>query len=188
MSYRLNAVNKMLDAIGEAQVSSLDNATGNLDLSLALYALQAQSESVQEEGWYFNTEVRLLSPGSSGEIELPKNIIRIDSTGRDFYRDVIEREGKLYDKDNTTFSFDHPVQCEIVLNLDFEELPAAARRYIELLAVSEFIGNRVGDSPQLNMAAEALQRAKINIDQADSASADGNILEQNSELSRRRRI
>ena len=188
MSYRLDAVNRMLDAIGEAQVSSIDNTSGNLDLSLALSSLQSQSDIVQEEGWYFNTEERLFSPDSDGEIILPENIIRIDSTGRDFYRDIIEREGKLYNKDETTFKFDRPVLCEIVLNIDYEKLPAAVRRYVALLAASSFVTNRVGDSPQLNMINDELRRAKINIDQADSSSADGNILERNSELSRRRQV
>ncbi len=188
MGRRLDAINMMLDAIGEAQVSSLENTSGNLDLAAALRKLQQQCEQLQEEGWYFNTEERTLSPDVNGEIVLPENIIRVDSTGVDYYRDVIEREGRLYDKDNTTFIFDRPVQCEIVLMLDFESLPAAPRRYVELLAASKFITNTTGDSAQLNVIFEDLKQAKINLDQADSASADGNILELNNELSRRRSV
>ena len=188
MSHRLNAVNKMLDALGEMQVSSLENISGNVDLSLALYTLNSQSDIVQEKGWYFNTEVRLLSPDDAGEIVLPQNIIRVDSTGSDYYRDIIEREGKLYDKEMNSFNFDRSVECEIVLNLDFEILPAAARRYIELCAEQTFIVHRIGDSPLLSQINQSLVEAKTNLDQADSASVDYNILERNSELSRRRRI
>jgi hypothetical protein len=51
----LEAVNTMLNTIGEAPVNTLVNMT-SVDASSALSILNSVNREVQSQGWFFNTE------------------------------------------------------------------------------------------------------------------------------------
>ncbi|CAB4140498.1 tail tubular protein A [uncultured Caudovirales phage] len=146
---KLEAINTMLTSIGEIPVSSITNATTN-DVSIAIQILDHVSREVQARGWFFNTDINYsLIPNNNNQIELPANALRVELA--DGYRrhDFVERNRKLYDRVNNTFSITDNVKVNIVFLLDFSELPEVARHYI-LVRASRIFQDRMLVSSELH--------------------------------------
>ena len=143
----LEAVNTMLTTIGEQPVSSLDNLAGLQDASIARQILTNISRTVQSKGWVFNLDLQVTySPNTNGEIILGSNVLRIDTTSkvRKSTKDIVERGGKLYDRENNTSVFTDDVVVDRVIVLSFNDLPEAARRYIATRAARVFHDREAG--------------------------------------------
>lgn len=135
----LEAVNEALSSIGESPVNSLES--GMDDANLALQFLRSVSRDVQSIGWYFNTEQGFrLSPDEQGHVPVPENTLRLDSNRNDY----MLRSGKLYDSVNHTFKINKTVSVDLVLGLQFSDLPETARRYIALKTCRVFQQRTVG--------------------------------------------
>ena len=143
----LEAVNTMLVTIGEQPVSSLDNLAGLQDASIAKQILSNISRAVQSKGWVFNLDLQVTyTPDANGEINLGSNVLRIDSTSkvRGTTKDIVERGGKLYDRENNTSIFTDSIKVDRVIVLNFDDLPEAARRYVATRASRVFHDRVVG--------------------------------------------
>ena len=143
----LEAVNTMLVTIGEQPVSSLDNLAGLQDASIAKQILSNISRAVQSKGWVFNLDLQVTyTPDANGEINLGSNVLRIDSTSkvRGTTKDIVERGGKLYDRENNTSIFTDSIKVDRVIVLNFDDLPEAARRYIATRSARVFHDRVVG--------------------------------------------
>jgi hypothetical protein len=146
---KLEAINTMLTSIGEIPVSSITNATTN-DVSIAIQILDHVSREVQARGWFFNTDINYsLTPNNNNQIELPANALRVELA--DGYRrhDFVERNRKLYDRVNNTFTITNNIKVNIVFLLDFSELPEVARHYI-LVRASRIFQDRMLVSSELH--------------------------------------
>jgi hypothetical protein len=146
---KLEAINTMLTSIGEIPVSSITNATTN-DVSIAIQILDHVSREVQARGWFFNTDINYsLTPNNNNQIELPANALRVELA--DGYRrhDFVERNRKLYDRVNNTFTITSNIKVNIVFLLDFSELPEVARHYI-LVRASRIFQDRMLVSSELH--------------------------------------
>lgn len=125
---KLDAVNYCLMTIGESPINSLEN----LQVSDALFIKQIidnETINIQSQGWSFNTEDNfILKQNQDGEIILPDNILFVDP--EDYGINLVMRQGKLYDMTNQTFKINKDVVATIIWNLDFEDLPYVAKRYI----------------------------------------------------------
>jgi hypothetical protein len=180
----LEAVNAILGSVGESPVSTLDGDF--VDAQTAQALLQQVSRRVQSEGWSFNTETEYpLAPDNQGRIFVPRNTLKFkyaDTT-------VVMRGFRLYDRTNRSYTtFTDPITAELVLALDYEELPEPLRQFIffhagrifqdrfqgddilhsfqqadELRVWSEFL-NHEGDVSQWNMLNNSAlsQRLKAN--------------------------
>jgi len=143
----LEAVNTMLITIGEQPVSSLDNLAGLQDASIARQILSNISRAVQSKGWVFNLDLQVTyTPDANGEINLGSNVLRIDTTSkvRSSTKDIVERGGKLYDREKNTSIFTDSVKVDRVIVLNFDDLPEVARRYIATRAARVFHDRVVG--------------------------------------------
>ena len=143
----LEAVNTMLVTIGEQPVSSLDNLAGLQDASIARQILSNISRAVQSKGWVFNLDLQVTyTPDANGEINLGSNVLRIDTTSkvRGTTKDIVERGGKLYDRENNTSIFTDSVKVDRVIVLNFDDLPEVARRYIATRSARVFHARVVG--------------------------------------------
>ena len=91
------------------------------------------------------------TPDADGCIYVPNNILRMDRWDNEdvSFTDVVQREGKLYDKLNHTFQFDpdKSLYYNIVWMWDYEDLPSVFKRYITLRASGRCYTN--GYQPQL---------------------------------------
>lgn len=174
----LEAVNALLENIGEAPVSSLEDLA--LDASHARNTLHRVSREVQTKGWHWNTSVRKLTRDSNKEFLLPSNTARVDTVGPSQLIDVVMRGGKLYDRrdyKNTTVFEESEIHVEIVQVLDFEDLPESARQYIYIRAARIFQEQHVG-SPSMNQFDQRDEYdALANLREDDNRSSDGTFID-----------
>ncbi len=140
----LEAINIMLSGIGETPVNSLES--GLVDAEMAEMILNATSREVQSRGWKFNTErkYRITPATTSGEIILPSNALKADLSKEIGEFDLVQRGNKMYDLLSHSYTIGKTVELDIVVFLDFELLPEAARNYITIKASRIFQDRTVG--------------------------------------------
>jgi hypothetical protein len=87
-------------------------------------------------------------PGRDGEIALPENYLWVANA---YWLDSGPRAGlrarrKLYNRDDHTFTFSDSVSLDMVLKLEWEEMPEYARQYITIAAAELFQARLQGSS------------------------------------------
>ena len=157
----LSAVNSILGAIGQAPITTLNTSTGgnsltsqvseNPEIAFIFNLLRDANIDTQTEGWHFNTETHVkFSPDSNGNIIIGSDILSMDA--HDNYtrrtKDLVRRQGKLYDKLNHTYIFTGDIDLDIVRLYEFEDLPPVAKRYIVYRA-SRVAATQLVANPQL---------------------------------------
>lgn len=174
----LDAVNIMLSTIGESPISSLSADQSTVDVSLSRQILREVTTQVLESGWQFNTEINwVMQPTSdTGEIFIPANCIQIDTSGPDINVDVAQRGNRLYDRINHTFSFTKSLTVDMIILLDFSDLPQAARHYITIRASRVFQQRMVGSDSLGAVTEKDEMRARAALKKLDANNADYNIL------------
>jgi len=146
----LPAINQILTSCGQAPVTTLDQT--NPEVAIAYDTLLQVSREVQSEGWTFNKEYHYeFTKDVNNEIPIPNNIIQIKLTenAQNSPYDAIRRSGKLYDRQNHTFEWEYsPIECDVIWEFDFIDLPEAIRNYITTRAAKLVSGRIVGDDDQ----------------------------------------
>jgi hypothetical protein len=171
----LEAVNVLLEAIGEAPVNSLVD-TGLPEVTRARRFLHNASRAMQLKGWGWNTEAFLpLTRDVNNNIPLPLSTLKVDTVGEDESIAVVQRAGKLYDPVNHTFEFERDLKVELVGFLSFEDLPEAARYYITCRAARQFAAS-IGSQTLVQFTARDEQDAWFALLQEEAESSDFNIL------------
>ena len=148
----LPAINQILMACGQAPVTTLDET--NPDVAIAYQTLLEVSREVQSEGWTFNKEAHYeMTPDSNNEILIPNNILQIDLTKADAGdKHVIQKNGKLYDKEHHTDQWtDGAVECDILWLFDWVDLPIPIQDYIKARAATITSSRIIGDNDQYQM-------------------------------------
>ena len=158
----LPAVNQILQSCGQAPVTTLDQT--NPDVAIAYQTLLEVSREVQAEGWSFNKEFHYnMTPDTNNEILIPNNVLQIDLTDNsaNMDKDVIRRNGKLYDKANHTYTFTEKVECDITWLFDWVDLPVPIADFITARAATVVSSRIVGDGNQYQILQqkEAFTRA-----------------------------
>ena len=131
----LSAVNSILGSIGQSPITSLTtgNALQNPEVALIHNLLMECTKDVQNEGWHFNREEHVArSPDASGHFTIPTNYLRFDvhEGQSDRNKDVVKRQGKLYDNVGHTDVFTGELYFDITYLFDFEDVPSPIQRYI----------------------------------------------------------
>jgi len=176
---KLDAVNSILLGIGEAPVNTL--GSGLQEAEIAEVTLDNINREVQTLGWHFNTEVRYtLGKTEAGIINLPANCLKVDTTTvlRDYNTDVVERSRKLYDRVKNTFIFTTDIETDIVVLLDFEDIPEAARRYITLKAARKYQENIIGSPVLSRLQADEEMLSLMALREAEAEAGDYTIFDQ----------
>jgi Tail tubular protein len=157
----LEAVNRVLQMLGEAPVNSL---TGQFGLAQqAQDMLNDTSRRIQAEGWSFNTDYqRLLQRDGSNQILVGGNVSKVVVDPYVYTNvDVVQRGDKLYDRRGNTYTFTLDLKADVTYLLEWEELPEYAREYITIKAgrhlQEAIVGS--GDLTKINLTAEAEARA-----------------------------
>lgn len=135
LTTQLEAVNTLLATIGESPVNALDS--GLVEATQAEQTLANVSREVQAQGWSFNTDLSFkLTPDSNGELILPNNCLSVDTIAlrRSTESDLVQRGMRMYDRVKNTYAIDESVEVDMVVLLEFDELPESARRYITIRA------------------------------------------------------
>ncbi|WP_080421389.1 hypothetical protein [Burkholderia ubonensis] len=142
---RLQAVNRMLTAVGESVI--LVEVAGAGDYANCSDILDQVTQEVLLKDYKCNTERRWLTPDTEGHVAVPPEVLKVDAT--DPRLDITFRAGRLYDRENASDVFDKPVEVDLTLGLRFEDLPfslqleiaaKAARRYQKF-----YVGSQTAD-------------------------------------------
>ena len=152
----LEAVNKVLQMMGEAPVSSLQGQFGLA--KQASDTLKDVSRRVQAEGWSFNTDYETTLPrNSNDEIEIQSTASRV-VVDPNLYPalDVTTRGNKLYDRRSNTFVFSSELKVDITYMFDWDDLPEHARQYIMVKAGRQLQESIMGsaDLTKINIGQE----------------------------------
>ena len=173
---KLDAVNTMLSAIGEAPVSSL--SSGLIEAEIAETILNTVDREVQSMGWHFNTELnKSFAQDTAGEIILPADILRADATLAAQSPDLVQRGLKMYDRKNHTFNIGASAQLDIVVQLEFDDTPEVAKRYVILRATRIFQDRVVGSNTLHDFQERDEMTALMELREFDKAADDHNIFD-----------
>jgi len=130
----LSAVNSILGSIGQSPITALNlQALQNPEVGFIKNLLDETNKNVQNEGWHFNKEDHVLrSPDANGNFLIPSNYLRFDVHDGlyDRNRDVVRKDGKLYDNVHHTDVFSGDLYFDITYLRDFTDVPPAIQRYI----------------------------------------------------------
>lgn len=173
---QLDAVNTMLSAIGEAPVNSL--SSGLVEAEIAETVLNTVDREVQSMGWHFNTEVKkTFAPSTANNILLGADILRADAHLEPNSPDLVQRGNKMYDRKNHTFTITANVNLDVVVQLDFDDLPEVCKRYITLRATRIFQDRLVGSATLHDFHIRDEQSALYELKEFDKAADDHNIFD-----------
>ena len=174
----LSAVNSILGSIGQSPVTTLGTVTtdttntaqevvntfANPQIAMIHGLLMETSKDVQNEGWHFNKEDNVKrSPDVNGHFLIPHNYLRYDLHEglSDKTRDVVRRDGKIYDNVEHTFVFTQDMYFDITYLVAFEDVPPPFQRYIiaraSVRAATQLVSNP--DLVKLLQLEEAQTRA-----------------------------
>jgi len=155
----LEAVNIMLEVIGEQPVNSLP-ADGVADALVAETLLHHTSREVQSLKLNCNTEEKFkISPDVNGYINIPEAVLICEPYYRGYGYNYVQRGTKLYDKTNQTLVFTRDVYLNLTSFLAFTELPAPVRNYITILAAMRFQDRVLGSDAVAALTADDVQAA-----------------------------
>ena len=174
----LSAVNSILGSIGQSPVTTLGTVTtdttntgqevantfANPQIAMIHGLLMEATKDIQNEGWHFNKEDNVkISPDENGHFLIPTNYLRYDVHGGlyDKNRDVVRKNGKLYDNVTHTDVFTQDMYLDITYLLAFNDVPPAIQRYIiaraSVRAATQLVSNP--DLVKLLQLQEAQTRA-----------------------------
>jgi len=164
----LSAVNRMLASVGQAPVTAIDteeftNQDGvtqeiqtNPEVAIAINTLSEVSREVQAMGWTFNFEynVTYTPDPVTKYIQVPFNIIQMDASqnvASNRSLDLIRKNGRMWDRIAQTDQFENPIQFDIILMYNWEDLPIPIQDYIVAQASAVFAQRVTGDPQQVQM-------------------------------------
>ena len=127
----LSAVNSILVAIGQSPQTTLNYT--NPEVGFIYNLLRDANVDVQNEGWHFNTENHVkYTPDADKKIKINDNILRLDVTAgwKDYSRNVVKRDGYLYDKAEHTDEWDDDIHLDVTTLYAFTDIPSVFQRYI----------------------------------------------------------
>ena len=126
----LSAVNSILGSIGQSPITSLTNP--NPEIQLIQNILNETNKDIQNEGWHFNHEEHVEVTPSNNEIAADASVLRYDLHDDHLNRskDLIVKDGKLYDKVNHSSTFTGVVYLDITTFIEFAKVPPPVQRYI----------------------------------------------------------
>lgn len=143
---RLEAINTMLSAIGEAPVNDLNAASSTSDVIIAKNVLDEVSREIQAHGWHFNRETQVeLSPNSNNQIVVSESVAALDVEAADAGdKQYVLRGSKVYNKTDKTNTITSALKATVIYILDWEDLPQAVRHYVMIRAARRMQDRVVG--------------------------------------------
>lgn len=177
LTTEIESVNQMLGHVGEAPINSLaDTAALPISASIALTTLREIAKEVQTEEWHFNTVTdHAISTDSDSKIPLPSNTLFVDAVNSS--DDFVQRGLFLYNRKDRTFVFSSSVKVDLTTQLDWDDLPEPARRYITLRASRIFQGRIVGSRELEALIANDEIQARARLQELDSQASDRTIFD-----------
>lgn len=143
---------------------------------MAVSVLEETDQQVQEEGWYFNTDPNYTfsADAYTGEVRVPLNTARFKVYD---YPGMAYRDGKIYDRHNSTFNIGHALTGALVQYLEFEALPEEAKAYIVARSARKLYTRIVGSQDSAQALAYEESQARANLQNYDCEEAGYSMLD-----------
>lgn len=170
MDVKLDILNAMLASIGSSGITSTVGRHPGLIRSLPI--LERANRTVQVRGHWFNTDKGLkLLPSEKKEFILPQATLKADTSNQ--HEPYLRRGRRMYDPKTHSFEIDVPAMfVDVVLQLDYDDLPIAAQDYIRAMSVYELTLTSDADQISIRARAEQVKIAKVDFERERLAQAD----------------
>lgn len=169
----LEAVNLMRGSIGKAPVSSITSS--NPDILAARNRLRQTTLEVQSKSWWFNTESTVtLVPNTAEEIVIPSRALEVRP--HDPFAYLTTRGERMFDPTNNTFKFKSSLLVDMIVHLDYDELPFVAANYIQYDAARKFQADFDGDPARVQDLRLDAQMALLMLKEAEQRNRRNNVL------------
>ena len=180
----LSAVNSILGSIGQSPITSLTESGGidplnNPEISFIKNLLDEVSKDVQTTGWHFNTQNKVkIEPDANGNFIVPANAILFDiSEGQiDRHKDVVRKNGKLYDLIHNPDVFTSGFYFDIITLYQFVDVPPAIQRYIISRAAVRAATQLVSNPDLVKLLQLEEQQAKANAINYETEQGDNSFM------------
>jgi len=151
---KLDAINSMLMYVGLPPIATLQDCDNILPAAQALIALDLANQTGQSRGWIFNTDKQITLALATDEIPLPANALNVINNPS-----LVKRGTKIYDTDNNTYKFTLAQVVNLVSEVNFDDLPTSAQRYILALATREFSMSQTASSSADQLLGQRVREA-----------------------------
>ena len=145
MYNKLDAINLCLTSVGALPVTSEDSP--HPDVLSSKLVIDRVNSRLQNKGWWFNKELGFtLQPYDprtnvdSGQIILPTNYLRVELVN--YPARGVARGKNLYDIENNTFIWEESLLADIVMELDFNDLPNVAVAFAHEFLIDTTVHHR----------------------------------------------
>lgn len=154
----LDVINDALATLGEVPLNEVDE--DHPFVAGIRRTFRAENQKVQAISWWFNLEKITLFPDAVSKfIYVPMDAIRCDPIKKQPDMMTVQRGRRLYDTDRNTYEFDRSVECLLVREVPFEDLPPSAQVVISLATARKF---------QQSYDADGLKANQIEMDYRES--------------------
>lgn len=168
----------MLASIGGEPVNTLED-TNDVDVAMAIQALDRESRTIQVQGWDFNTETKTVRGN-----ELDHYYVKWDNTWlawrTDDGRIIAKRDDRMKDITNDTFVFKEPFTVSVIIGVDFDDLPQQIKDYVSAKAAYTYQAVAMGDQNISQDIAMDLQIAQAGLTDYDLHMTPLNMLQSTS--------
>jgi hypothetical protein len=176
----LEAVNVLLEAIGEMPVDTLDREQQG-DARVAERTILEFHKQGQAEGWHWNTEhsYPFERDKATGEIVVPANVIKF---APDLYhegRRFVLRGQRVYDTWERSYKIADDVKevrADVVWMLDFDSCPEVFNRWVTVKSARVFAARALGDKDTVQYTAMDERDARAELEAVELETAGYNIL------------
>lgn len=179
MTTELEAVNKILQAVGTRPWVGAISSTSPLDVQLAQQMFNDTMRQRQLKGYQWNRiATETAAPDGSNEIVIVSTWLRVDTRGADAFRDVVKIDTKLYDRDNDTFEFTQASGLKVVALVErtLAEIPEAFIEWIIAESARKFQAVVQGDATRDRQLRADEMDAKAIAMTEELRNVDANIL------------
>lgn len=172
----LDAVNLCLRYIGEMPVPSsvdIDSLDELHEARIIRNELLTTSRELQTRGWWFNREPWEFIPNSvDSKITVPVPVLTIKGTGANY----VIRGGNLYDVEGNTFIFNDKVECLVIWELTFEELPQSFAQLVAYTTAMDVQSFLRGDTAADQRLRQKVSEAYLVVQKEDLAYNQYNLI------------
>ena len=188
LSTKIDAINAVLDSIGEVGINSEEEIEWNIDAASADKLIDRMSQTIQTnqgKGFWFNREeFHKFSPDPvNGYITVPNNTLAcfiqrrngevLQVTMRD--KVLFDTKELGYDMRDAVWS-DGKVHCTLVVQLPYEALPSTCKIAITDAARFWFVNDKEGDQVKLQSLKMAADTSIVSLQAEDSGQKRRNML------------
>ena len=173
----LSAVNSILGSIGQSPITSL--TIPNPEIQLIQNILNETNKDIQNEGWHFNHEEHVEVTPSNNEIAADASVLRYDLHDDHLNRskDLIVKDGKLYDKVNHTYEWGtDELHFNVVYLFTYDDLPSVFKRYITYKAAGRAATQMVTNPQLVQLLQVQEQMARASCMEYECNQGDYNML------------